>query len=291
MEQRLVQQALSDEGLLTRDALQRPRARSLQRSGLVVVQPGVVAAATQPLGADGLVRAVSLSVRPPFAFLGRTALWRYGVLPPPSVVEVGVPSTRGLTVHPPVLGRRVAPGLLERCLWREGVPLVRLEVAVVQSAADLPLGELRRVVESLLRERRTTSARLLAMCRRGVAGSTALRGVLHELQDGDLELQQRRLRRALQAAGVVGLESEVRLVSRGGATCYLDLLHRPSHRAVETDGSGTHGTAEQQLVDRRRDRWVLLDHGIVTTRVTASEVREGLPDLVAELLPLFSRPA
>lgn len=263
-------------------------ARGLHRRGLVVVQPGVVAAATQPLPAAALVHAVSLSTEPPYAFLGATALWLHGVLPAPDVVEVGVPSARGLTVHSPVVGRRVASGLLDRAVVRGGRPLVRLEVALVQAAAQLVRADLLRVVEETLRSRRTTAARLLAECRRGVAGSSALRHVLAELADGDLELQQRRLRKALQAAGVTGLEVEVALSSRHGATCWLDLLHRPTMRAFETDGAASHGTALQQLTDRRRDRWVLLEHGISTTRVTAGEVRTRLPSLVLELLPLFA---
>ena len=83
-----------------------------------------------------------------------------------------------------------------------------------------------------------------------------------------------------------GLEVEVGLTSSSGASCWLDLLHRPTMRAVATDGAASHGTAQQQLTERRRDRWVLLEHGISTTRVTAGEVRRHLPRLVRELLPL-----
>lgn len=283
----LVQQARASHGLITARQLSTYRSGRSRRAGLVVVQPRVLAAPTQPLDAAALVRAVSLSLTPPYAFLGPTALWLHGAGPRPEVVEVGVPADRGITVHPPVRGRRLAPALLETVVVRSGVPLVGLEVAVVQSAAVLRPDVLLRLVEDLVRARRTSPARLLDACGRGVGGSRALRAVIGELADGDLEQHQRRLRRALEAAGVRGLESEVRLVSASGASCWLDLLHRGRRRAVEVDGAWTHGSRAQQVVDRRRDRWVLLEHGIDTTRVAAVEVRDRLPQLVRELLPLL----
>ncbi|MEO6204259.1 MAG: hypothetical protein ABIO67_02590 [Mycobacteriales bacterium] len=96
----------------------------------------------------------------------------------------------------------------------------------------------------------------------------------------------RRLRAALVAAGVAGLRSEVRLASAGGGSCYLDLLHDPSCKALELDG-GYHDLPAQRRVDRHRDRWIRREHNIEVIRVADEEVRRDLPGLVVELLPHF----
>jgi hypothetical protein len=167
---------------------------------------------------------------------------------------------------------------------------VSLETAVIQRCAQLADPHALALVERILRNRATTPDRLRAACRRGLEGSRAVRASLLVLGGGDLELQKRRLRRALEGAGLTGLRSEVHLVSAAGASCYLDLLHDPSGKALELDG-GYHDLPGQRRVDRRKDRWVRREHGIEIIRVADEEVRRDLAAVVAELLPQFLNPS
>lgn len=258
-----------------------------ERRGLVVVQPGVLVAATQPLDLPTRVAAVERSTRD-VVLAGRTALWAYGsAAGEPDVVDVAVPDTRQLVLLPPVRVRRLAPSLLAGVRNAGGHRVVSVETAVVQAAEELAGVQLLPVVEELLRNRLTTVSRLRARCRRGVAGSAALRSLLADLDDGAVDRGPRLLRRALETAGVDGFESEVPLRSADGAVAYVDLLHRRSRHAVEVDGWATHSRRERFLADRRRDRWLRRDHGLTTVRVAAEEVERRLDAVVAELLPLL----
>ena len=236
--------------------------------------------------AEAAVALAHLRLPDGFAFTGSTALWLYGHGPVPVRVEAGVPYAVEPVDLPGVRVRRVAPSTLRRPVSRSGHPLVGFEVAVVQAAAGLAAEDVHRLVDAVLLDRRTTSTRLLASCRRGLRGSAGVRQALGARSQDGADARQRLLVRALRAAGV-HLRTEVRLESAAGAVAYLDGLHEPSRRALEVDGASTHGTAEQQLVDRRRDRWVLHEHGIETVRVAVREVDAGLDALVAELVPMF----
>ena len=257
-----------------------------ERRALVVVQPGVLVAQTQPLDAATAVAAAELS-KPRLVLAGRTALWVHGVGDPGDAVDVAVPA-RQVVLHPPVRVRRLAPSLLTGVRTVDGHQVVSVETAVVQRAELAADAALLTDVEDVLRQRLTTLDRLRRRCRRGVKGSAALRGALEVVSDGDLDALVRDLRRALQSAGVVGLESEVLVRSSSGTTAYLDLLHRPSGNAFEVDGWSAHTDRSRFVADRRRDRWVRREHGIATTRLAADELRRDLAGVVRdELLPLL----
>lgn len=260
--------------------------RAAARHGLVLVQSGAGVAASQPIGVLQLMYATALSVPEPFAFLSEASLWAHGQGPLPEIVEVGVVATRGISVRDPVVPRRLAPATLATIVVRQSLPVVCLEVASVQVAARRSDAQALALIERLLRSRATTPSRLRDACRRGLQGSRAVRSALVAVDGGDLELQKRRLRAALVAAGITGLRSEVRLESAAGGSCYLDLLHDPSRKAVEMDG-GYHDLPTQRSIDRRRDRWVRREHDVEVIRVADEEVRRDLPGLVAELLPQF----
>ena len=261
-------------------------ARIAARNGLVLLQPRAALARTQPVGALELMHASVLAVAPPRALLGEAALWAHRQGPLPDRVEVGVVDTRGVALWPPAVGRRVAADTLARIVVRRDLPVVPLELAVVQCCAQRgPVAGL-ALVERVLRRRATTPRHLREACRRGLEGSASVRAALRVLDGGDLETQKRRLRQALVSAGVEGLRGEVKLTSSTGTTCYLDLLHEESRKAVEVDG-GYHELAAQRAVDRRRDRWVLRDHGIEVIRVADEEVRRSLAQVVDELVPIL----
>lgn len=279
-----VQRALARAGVVDLSGVAEHPARAARRRGLVLVQGRAAVAETQPIGWLQHVHAAALVVPEPFAFLSDVALWAHGGGPEPQRLEVGVVNTRGLSLLPPLVARRVAPATIATIVVRRDLPVVPLEMAVVQHCAHLTDAACLALLERMLRSRRTSPSRQRDACRRGLAGSARVRAGLRVLGGGDLELQKRRLRRALTDAGVSGLRSEVRLVSSAGGSCYLDLLHDPSRKALELDG-GYHDLPEQRKVDRHRDRWVQREHGIEVLRIADEEVRRDLPAVVAELVP------
>jgi hypothetical protein len=277
--------ARAARGVVPAAALGVQPTRTAGSAGLVVAQPRVYLAATQPVDGPVLVEAVRQCVRTRFAFLATAALWLHGAGPPPASddVLVGVPHTSRLRLDPPVQVRRVSEDVLHGVRVRADCPVVDLEMAAVQRAAEVPRSDVAALLEPLLRERRTTVVRLRARCRRGLSGSAAVRAALDELVGGSLDRAVRELRKALERRGVAGLECEVRFLSDEGARCYGDLWCPAARVLVEVDGFLTHAVRARFRADRRRDRWMAGQHGVTTLRVDVAEVFEGLEALADEL--------
>lgn len=280
-------QALQQAGLLTNAQLGDHPARTAARSRLVVVQPRVWIAATQPVGVVEQALAVMQSVQGPHALLDLSALWRYGLAEPPEVLRLGVRESTRYRVRPPTTVRRVAGHLLEGRRLVAGSWVVALEVALVQAAGVLAHGELRSLVEDVLRRRRTTLPRLRARLRRGLKGSAALRTVLDELVGTSLDGAVRELCAALEARGVTGLRTEVRFVNAAGASAYADVLDEAAATILEVDGFLTHVERQRFRADRRRDRWLHHEHGLLTLRVDVQEVTDALETTADELAAIL----
>lgn len=272
--------ARDEQGIVRTADLGAHPSRVAARHGLVQVQPRVLIAGTQPVGAVQLVAAVEAGVLSEHAFLGRTALWLYGLRGEPDVVEVGVPHATRYRALPPLEVRRVAPVLLQGQRTVHGSRVVALEVAVLQASERLAPAEVLELVELVLRERRTTMSRLRGRCRRGVAGSAAVRRAVDQLAGTSLDAAVRRLRDALKKRGIDGLRVEAQFVSPGGGTAYVDLLDDAGHVAVEVERYLTHIERARFRADRRRDRWLHSAHDILTVRVDVSETARG-PELEA----------
>jgi hypothetical protein len=271
-------------GLVTSCELGRNPTRTATRRNLELLLPGAYVAATQPIEAEVLVWAVAARGLPTYAFAGATALWLYGQGAAPVRVEVAVPHGTRAALGPHVRVRRVCDDVLAGARTVGGSRLVRIEVAVVQAAEGKPRVEVVGLVAEILRRRRTTVPRLRAACRRGVGGSAAVRAAVDELAGTSLDGAVRRLRSALLRRGVTGLETEVRFVNAGGASCYADLLHRPTMTVVEMDGFTSHTALDRFRADRRRDRWLQAEHGVLTLRVHAGEDVEQVADEVCRVL-------
>lgn len=279
-----VQAARDRSGVVPAEALGAHPGRAAVRNGLQLLLPRAYLAATQPVAPRAVVDAITATVRVRHAFRGWTALWLYGaVAEPPQRVEVCVPHSTRLDLGPVAGVKRVAPAVLLGARQVRGHSVVALEMAVVQAAAGLPGPDVLALLERLLRERRTTIPRLRGTCRRGLAGSAAVRAALDELVGGSLDAAVRQLRRALERRGVTGLEVEVRFVSSDGASCYADLLHRPTMTALEMDGP-SHLERQRFRADRRRDRWMHAEHGVLTVRIDVSEDVEAVADEVVLIL-------
>jgi len=289
MDERARQQVRQRHGVVGAGLLGDHPGRAATSARLEVVQPRVYVAVTQPVDGAVQVEAVRQSVRIRYAFLGRAALWLLGAAPPPGAdqVLVGVPHTTRLRLQPPVRVRRVTEDVLAHVRTRRGCPVVDLELAVLQSCEGLPPDAAVALLEPLLRERRTTVVRLRERCRRGLGGSAALRRACDELVGGSLDGAVRRLRRALEARGVDGLESEVRFTSEDGASCYGDLWSAAARTLIEVDGFLSHAVRDRFRADRRRDRWMVRDHAVTTLRVDVAEVLDDLGQLADELAAIL----
>ena len=281
--------ALRQRGVVAADDLGTQPGRAAQRAGLRRVQPRAYVAATQPLDGLTLALAVHQSVRGRGAFLGATALWAHGAGPTPDPHEVvlGVPHRTRLALSPPARVSRVSDHVLSRVRIRQGLPVVDLEVALLQCSARLPVDQVVALLEPVLRERLTTPVRLRERCRRGLGGSAVVRQSIDDLVGGSLDQAVRLLAQALRARGVHGLQTEVRFVSSTGASCYGDLWCPAARTLIEVDGFLTHAVRDRFRADRRRDRWMVADHGVRTLRVDAAEVWQSVDAVADELAPLL----
>ena len=220
-----------------------------------------------------------------WAVMDEAALWLYGYGDKPKQVVYGVPLTHKLASGDDVRVRRVVPWVLQGVRVLKGIKIVALEIAVIQGAARLPHNQLRELVENVVRDRRTTLARLRARRRRGLKGSARIGQVCDELAGGSMDADVRRLKGALEARGVTGLRTEVHFESEDGGSAYGDLFHDASRTLFEVDGFVTHAQREAFRSDRRRDRWMHRLHRVVTHRIDVLEIREDLDALVDELVP------
>lgn len=289
MDERTSQRGRAQHGVLSAAALGTRPARAAAAGGLELVQPRVYVARTQPVSTEVLLEAVAQSVRTRYALLGRGALWLHGAgpVPAPEQLVVGVPHATRLRLEPPVRVSRVTEDVLAHVRQRHGRPVVDLDTAALQSCERTPVSAAAALLEPLLRERRTTVVRLRARCRRGLGGSAVVRLVVDQLVGGSLDVAVRRLAQALERRGVPGLQSEVRFVSKDGASGYADLWCPQARALVEVDGFLTHALRERFRADRRRDRWALRDHDLSTVRVDAAEVFEDLVALADEVADLL----
>lgn len=272
-------------GVVTADDLGSNAARKAKSRGLVSVQPKTFLAVTQPYGVQAQL--ASLQAAFPeggWRVMGHAALWLYGLRPCPDRLEVGIPLFRRLAVRRPVRCRRVADSILRRTRLVKGVPVVALEVAIIQAGERRPLAEVVRLVEEAVRARRTTVARLRAACRHGFAGSALVRAACDELVGGSMDKAVRLLKAALERRGVVGLEVEVRFENGAGGSAYGDLVHAETDTVIELDGFLSHSCRERFRADRRRDRWLLGQHGKKTLRFDVEEVFADVEAVADELV-------
>jgi hypothetical protein len=286
MDEAVRRSARARAGVVLSSELGAHPGRSAAKSDLVPVHPGAWVAGTQPVDAWVRMRAVAAVVGDrEWAAMDEAALWLYGCADKPVRVAVGVPLGHKLAAHDGVEVRRVVPWVLQGARVLKGIKVVALEIAVVQAAARLAHSEVRELVENVVRDRRTTLARLRARRRRGLKGSARIGQVCDELAGGSMDADVRRLKVALEARGVTGLRTEVHFESEAGGSAYGDLFHDASLTLFEVDGFVTHALREVFRSDRRRDRWMHRLHRVVTHRIDVLEIREDLEGLADELAP------
>lgn len=282
-----IEQARERQGVVPLSDLGSHAVRDAPGLGLRRVQLRAYVAQTQPYDVAAQLASLKVTHLKGWWLRAGSALWVYEVADPPEHLEVAIELTSELVVQAPIVARRLSPSVLAGTRVVADSPVVAIEVAAIQWAYRRPHSEVVRFLEKLLRERRTTAVRLRARMGRGIAGSATVRLALTELLGGSLDRDVRQLKRALERLGVRGLECEVRFVSASGASAYADLLHRPTMTVIEVDGVLDHAALERFLADRRRDRWMLRDHGARTLRVDAREVRRDVDAVARELVALL----
>ncbi|MDQ1745923.1 MAG: hypothetical protein QOD07_186 [Frankiaceae bacterium] len=277
MRRDLVALALADGGLVTRaHALARwPRHvldDALNAGVLQRLHPGVYVVAGIPLDRP-LLRRAALAYLPAAALSHVDALDVWGLCP--TVLRAAAPihltaphashavSRRSLVVH-----RRRGFGVnSSTVVKRDGLRVVRMEQAVVESWPLLAAADRRAPLIEALRARRTTADRLLATVRanRCIRGAAEIRELV-ALVDGGCHSE-------LEIWGHERVFSDPRLppsirqheVALDACTVFLDRYFPDERVDVELDGAAWHGQSGQRERDLRRDA-ALLARGILVVR-------------------------
>ena len=176
---------------------------------------------------------------------------------------------------------------------RDGMRLVRLETAIIDSWGTLPAIEQRMPALVAVRERRTTGARLVAAldARDRVAGAAPMRRVFGLIGAGchsQLELWGHE--RVFARPGLRHAMPQFRLVL-GDRVVYLDRYYEAEMLAVEMDGAAYHGAPGQRERDIRRDASVAT-RGIQTIRFGHPRLfgdPDGVGDELLEVLEVRRR--
>lgn len=255
--------------------------RAVQRRDLVVVQPRVYAPAVLPITTVGRLWSVWLSVGAPMAFTGASAATCWGVrgLPAMETADVAVPpNRRARGLRAVRLHRRS----LVRTEWRHGLPLVPLAEALVDLAAVEAEPLCRQIVQEVLRLRQCSEPELRNALGRGRAGSARLRAVLAVVADGADSEWERRLAAACVRVGLPPPRRPLLLSPTTGRSIRPDLYW--TGVAVEVDGPSVHATGVALLEDLRRQNALVAELGLVVLRYTPVDIRDRLPEVVAEIV-------
>jgi len=271
--QRLVE---ANDGVIERSAIlaQLPHDvldRAVRRRDLTRVLPGMYAAAVND---RTLVQAAARYARRGGALSHTTALRRWGMLK---------------TLHRP-LHITVAPGRQPRgsamvmahrrygeldIIERDGLPLVGLDRALLESAPFLERDVRRWVLIKAVQERRTTTAILATEMQRlpKLKGRSELRRLIDLLGRGcHSELELFGYATVFAHPSLPAFESQYRVQLRS-RTVYLDLADAALRVAIELDGAEFHDNPEAIERDRRRDV-ELAALGWVVLRFSARRLRE-----------------
>jgi very-short-patch-repair endonuclease len=173
---------------------------------------------------------------------------------------------------------------------RGGLPVVRLEQAIVESWPLLPRLSRRAPAIVAVRERRTTPGRLLDALQEqyrpaGAKEQRTLYGLLDAGNQSELEVwgheqifADKRLPRSV---------TQHRL-EIGGQTVYLDRAFLAEMVAVELDGAAYHGSPGQRERDVRRDTAVAR-LGWVTLRYTHQRLHNEPDAVIQEIIDILTQ--
>ena len=200
-----------------------------------------------------------------------TALALWGLRPASTgePVHLSVPATRGMRSRTGLVvhqrhGFAVEP---PQVVVRQGLPVTRLEAAIVDSWPLLPAEDRRLPVIRAVNERMTTPQRLMRALADApkLPGRAELSRVLRLLDIGcrsPLEIWGHD--HVFVGPGMPAFQRQVR-IRIGRRTVYLDLYAERERVNIELDGAASHGDPRQREIDLRRDT-LLAAAGIVVLR-------------------------
>ncbi|WP_280840460.1 DUF559 domain-containing protein [Micromonospora sp. A200] len=200
-----------------------------------------------------------------------TALDVWGLRRQPADEPVHLDAPRGSGVRPrPHLAVHHRHGLVmgpPQVVSRSGVPVMRLEQALVDAWPLLPAVDRPAPVIRAVNDRLTTPQRIAAALDRvpRLAGRAELRTLVDRLQAGcrsPLEIWGHD--HVFTGAGMPAFQRQTRIVI-GHRTMYLDVWAERERVDFELDGASTHADPRQREVDLRRDA-LLATVGILVVR-------------------------
>ena len=238
-------------------------------------------------------RAALIYGGPGTALSHRTALavWGLRSAAPNEPIELTIPGSRrlrngvGLVVH----RRAASPDYVPGTVVRDGLAVVRLDRAIVESWPQLRDDEQRAPAIVAVRSRKTTTARLLAevQAQPKLAGRVELVRLVGLLGGGcHSELELWGYNHIFCHPSLPPSEAQVR-VELGHRVVYLDRYFRRERVNVELDGAEWHQSAADRERDLKRDAQ-LMAQGILVVRFSHARLKD--PDSVrAELLAILDR--
>lgn len=216
------------------------------------------------------------------AVAGRSAAHIHGglALRPGDPVEVLTPRDFG-----PVSGLLIHRGLVEAGdVTREGNLLVTTPLRTCWDLARwLDLTEAVAAIDALLKSRSLEAAELtrFAHDRPDAAGCTRVLRVADLADAASESPQESKLRVGLVLAGLPKPLVQYTITRDGGFVARVDLAWPGLRIAVEYDGRWHASTSQFELDRARLNR--LLGAGWVVFHVTADQLRQGMPGLIAEI--------
>ncbi|MBQ1023314.1 endonuclease domain-containing protein [Micromonospora sp. C95] len=221
-----------------------------------------------------------------------TALDVYGLRPQPAgePVYLDMPAGTGLRSRESLVVRHRTAFAAEppHVVVRRGVPVVRLEEALVRSWSLLPEeGRIGPVVRAV-NDRMTTAYRLRVALAPKLTGRAALSVLIDRLDAGcrsPLEIWGHD--RVFTGPGMPALRRQVR-VRVGKRTMYLDLFAEQERVNIEVDGAASHGDPRQREIDLRRDA-LLATVGILVVRFSHRRLVREPDEVRRETLAILAR--
>lgn len=229
------------------------------------------------LDATSRLLAVCLSIGPHAAASHRSALWLWGLIDDPELLEVSIPVGHRPD-HDGVIVHR-STDLHDRFRWtRHGVPTTTPARALLDGAAVLRPDALGRAVEQAVIDRLVTVAGLRTildeLACRGRRGAGALRRYLdaRALGDARAESQLEPLMARLSRDHGVGPVHFQEPIVLDGARYRPDFQIPEARLVIEVDGLDAHGTRKAFDDDLTRQN-AFIRHGWLVLRYTSTHLR------------------
>ncbi|MEU4553820.1 endonuclease domain-containing protein [Micromonospora violae] len=222
-----------------------------------------------------------------------TALTVWGLYPQAvgDLVHLSAPASASLRTRPGVVVHRRHGLTIEppQVVVRQGLPVTRLEQALVDSWPTLPPTDRRAPVIRAVNDRLTTPERLSAALERvpKLIDRAALRHLLTRLADGcrsPLEIWGHE--QVFTGSGMPAFRRQVP-IRVGSRTVYLDMFAERERVNIELDGATTHGNPRQREIDLRRDA-LLAAIGILVVRFAPRRLVHEVDDVRRETLAILA---